>query len=500
MAGNYVNLPIENSTGTGITGLTGDVTATGPGSATASLTATSNSTLTTLSGLSLPTSQLSGVLSPTKGGAAPVTKMLYVDGGRTDSYTADGSMARPFKTISTAITQIITNADNSTHPYNILVYPFSYSETLSFNSSTLYNITISALISGVYPFQGTSVTGITSTSNNTQLANLIFNNITVNGAVNLTGDTNGTNFASTQVLFSACQFNNGGSTFVLNNINNVNFYSCQIQGSGSVATFTNVAFAYMEGPEGFIGGTTLHLVQNNAGNQPSQAEGNYFLMSSSKFYGTMTVDAGSELDSLLSYFGSTSAVTNNGTIHSWGTNWAGTTALTLNNGSTYRNRGDIVWTPHVVNSGATIQNQDYAYMLGGVFGTTAVPATNAAVVTKDGHLKSTQTTAPTTTTNANAGSGASSSVSHATDNAGSLSLTTGTSTWASGVQTTVNFNLAYNAAPIVTLTPSDSAAATESVSRGVYVTSTVNGFSVNFANADTTQTTYTWNYSVVETQ
>lgn len=43
-----------------ITSLTGDVTATGPGAAAASLVATSNSTLTTLSALSLPTTQLSG--------------------------------------------------------------------------------------------------------------------------------------------------------------------------------------------------------------------------------------------------------------------------------------------------------------------------------------------------------------------------------------------------------------------------------------------------------
>lgn len=46
-----------------ITALTGDVTATGPGSAVASLVAISNSTLTTLSALSLPTSQLTGLSS-----------------------------------------------------------------------------------------------------------------------------------------------------------------------------------------------------------------------------------------------------------------------------------------------------------------------------------------------------------------------------------------------------------------------------------------------------
>jgi hypothetical protein len=51
--------------GSYITALTGDVTASGPGSAAATLTATTNSTITTLSALSLPTSQLSGDISLT---------------------------------------------------------------------------------------------------------------------------------------------------------------------------------------------------------------------------------------------------------------------------------------------------------------------------------------------------------------------------------------------------------------------------------------------------
>ena len=53
------------SSGSYITALTGDVTASGPGSAVATLTATTNATITTLSALSLPTSQLSGTISLT---------------------------------------------------------------------------------------------------------------------------------------------------------------------------------------------------------------------------------------------------------------------------------------------------------------------------------------------------------------------------------------------------------------------------------------------------
>lgn len=440
-----------------------------------------------------------GILPPSFGGAPPTTRTLYVDGGRTDTYTADGSEARPFKTIGASITQIITNADNSTHAYTVLVFPFGYSETLSFNSSTLYNLTFAAISGGAAVGQNTTVTGLTSTSNNTQLATLVFNGIAFNGNVNLTGDVTGTNFASSQVLFNNCQFNNSGGTIVLNNINNVNFYNCQIQGSSSVSTFTNVAFGYLEGPEGFIGGTTLHLVDNPGGNVPSQYSGNYFLMSETKNYATVTIDAGSELDSLLSYFGPGSAVTNNGTIHSWQTGWNGT--LTANNGSTTRVQGDVFLNAPTINAGATFTNIGLVNALSATLGDTAVAATNATVVFKNGHLKSTQTTAPTTTTNANAGTGASSSVAHATDSAGVLNLTLGSvGTTASGAQVTVNFNKAYNVAPVVTLFPTNAVTAQNSAAFGVYVTSTTSGFTVNFAVAGTATDVLQWNYQAIETQ
>lgn len=53
---------LNNTDASAITGLIGDVTATGPGSVTATLTATSNATLVTLSSLALPAPQLTGIL------------------------------------------------------------------------------------------------------------------------------------------------------------------------------------------------------------------------------------------------------------------------------------------------------------------------------------------------------------------------------------------------------------------------------------------------------
>jgi hypothetical protein len=368
----------KQSAGNYITALTGgDVSATGPGSVAATVNSVGGSsaaninTAVTLVNSSNAANEVFASPNGSSGIASfrslvnpdipslPVNQIFQVDGSRIDSYTADGSLQRPFKTIGAAISQIITNADNASKPYNIFVAPGVYGETLTFNNALLYNVTISATAATGTAIQNTSVNGITSTSNNTHLANLIFNGITINGNVNLTGDVNNTNFGSTQVLFSSCMFNNGGGTITFNNVNNINIYNGQLQGTGSVATFTNLAFGYVAGLEGIKGSVTLHLIDNPGGNVPSQYSGNYLLFSETKFNGTVTIDAGSELDSVFSYFGSLSLITNNGTIHSWSTGWDGTTGITLNNGSTSRFRGDTFFVKPILSGSPTVLYQNY---------------------------------------------------------------------------------------------------------------------------------------------
>jgi hypothetical protein len=131
----------------------------------------------------------------------------------------------------------------------------------------------------------------------------------------------------------------------------------------------------------------------------------------------------------------------------------------------------------------------------------ATNGTNTVLVFKDGHIKSTQTTAPTTTTNANAGTGATSSVANATDTAGIVNLTLGSvGTLASGVQVTVNFNKAYGVAPITVITPTNATTATNIAAFGVFVTATTAGFSINFGTAGIATDVLQWNYHVIETQ
>jgi hypothetical protein len=81
-----------------------------------------------------------GGVSGTPSSPGPGSKSLVVDGARTDSYTADGSPAFPFKTIMAAVNKIIANGDNATHPYIVIVNPWIYVETLDFSNTQIHTI------------------------------------------------------------------------------------------------------------------------------------------------------------------------------------------------------------------------------------------------------------------------------------------------------------------------------------------------------------------------
>ncbi len=130
----------------------------------------------------------------------------------------------------------------------------------------------------------------------------------------------------------------------------------------------------------------------------------------------------------------------------------------------------------------------------------AIAASNAAIVFKNGHLKSTITTAPTAAPNVNAGTGATCTVSNATDSAGKINLTTTAVSPVPGAQCAVTFNAAYGVAPVCVFSPGNDNAALLAVSSGVYVTTGTTALTVNFAVADVTGDAYIFAYHCVETQ
>lgn len=118
----------------------------------------------------------------------------------------------------------------------------------------------------------------------------------------------------------------------------------------------------------------------------------------------------------------------------------------------------------------------------------------------NGHLKTKQVAATTAVVNANAGTGASCSVSHATDVAGLVALTTTGVASSSGTVCAVTFASVYAVAPICLVTPTSSNAIVDAVIQGVYFTTSTSVLNVVFTNTDAIGRTYNWSYHCIETQ
>ncbi|MHB8362477.1 MAG: hypothetical protein ACYDBX_02555 [Patescibacteria group bacterium] len=115
-----------------------------------------------------------------------------------------------------------------------------------------------------------------------------------------------------------------------------------------------------------------------------------------------------------------------------------------------------------------------------------------------GHIISTGIT-PTLVINSNAGIGAQASLNTgSTDTTGVLNLTTGTSSLKAGTQITVNFKTPYTSTPKVLITPTNPFKQISMDMQGVYVTESKTGFTINFANHNTTSEAYSWNYFVIQ--
>ncbi len=144
--------------------------------------------------------------------------------------------------------------------------------------------------------------------------------------------------------------------------------------------------------------------------------------------------------------------------------------------------GNLIFGTGIDGTGTTISSGNIG------IGTT-LPATNAKLAFKNGHLQSQQTTAPIIT----ASPYVTYSLTNATDVAGKISITT---TVAVGT-VTITFNKTYTTAPIVVITPTNLIAATE-IAR-VYVTSSTTNFILNFSPAPSAAA-HTYSYHVIETQ
>jgi hypothetical protein len=335
----------KQATGNYLTALTSDVSASGPGSASATVNSIGGSTAanvhaaelaanaatSTATASTIAKRNISGQIPYDSLGSLPVTQIWNVDGTRTDTYTADGSIARPYKTIMAAVNAIIANGLNAAnHPdvINILT-PITYVENVTFNNAALFNIILNGNGATIAASSGID---IDSSATNTQLSNLIIKDLTMN-TLNLVGDVNGTNFLSSQAqlvsLFVATSVtiqNEAGPVVVSGNWE---FNTTTLQNLGTAMTVDDGA--------GAVGAFTL--THNNAANKPNGlgASGTSCTFEHAVAAGNVTVSAGATLQfragARVGTSGSTCSIS--GTLIDYGAVYR--CNMTINSGG--------VWTP-----------------------------------------------------------------------------------------------------------------------------------------------------------
>ena len=118
-------------------------------------------------------------------------------------------------------------------------------------------------------------------------------------------------------------------------------------------------------------------------------------------------------------------------------------------------------------------------------------ATITGTLTVNGHIVTTNASGSTTAAvQTNAGTGSTCTVT-GDDTDGTITLVTGTASWASGAQCIISFGSSFTAAPNTVMSPTGS---TNVSSVAPTVIPSTGSFTVNFINADTASHTYTWDY------
>lgn len=319
----------------------------------------------------------------------PVTKVLYVDGGRTDSYTADGSLLKPFKTIMAAVNQIITNGDNSASvPYLIdIVGPGTYVENVDLSNAAIVNLGMEGHREVI--IAPTSGDALASTSNNTGFATCYIQDIqfqlsaSSGNALNFQCPTNGGGMGSSTLAFKNCFFAaNGGGTsksMLLNNIVNIEFRECSFAGSTQL---TNVNLASVISNSGLSSSATptTTLITNNGLPVPSGFVSTLLQAVHTQWAGNISIDAGSTFaDQFCKDVARGGTITVNGSYLSEGSVVRGN--ITVNSGGNYTPRGTagLFSGTLTINGGGSLTPTG-TMVFGGIILGTAAPTAQAGQV------------------------------------------------------------------------------------------------------------------------
>lgn len=162
--------------------------------------------------------------------------LLHIDRRRLDTYVEDGSTDRPFKTIASAIAKAVANGDGDSTPYTFMIAEGTYAENIVLESTGLFDVSIVGL--GRVAINPSSGNGLSSTTGNSDLKNLVIRNVEFADPIVITGDNTTDQFTNVTFYNVAC------AALTATCMNSLNFRGGYVSGN---VTLTNVAWFYWDG-------------------------------------------------------------------------------------------------------------------------------------------------------------------------------------------------------------------------------------------------------------
>jgi hypothetical protein len=286
------------------------------------------------------------------GTEASISNVIFVDKHRQDAYTPNGSITRPYKTISSAVAAV-PSANSLSNPYTIEIAPGEYDENVVLNNDNLKNVIIRGL--GTVYINPSSGNAWECSSNNNGFQRLVVENLVFDKPFYMNGEQDAGNTFSDSCVFVHCLFND---TVTVKNV-----HEFALSHSGVMANYNleNVFYAMIRNGDG-IGGFDAVLTWIGGNPKPSGVTEGNLVVEDTLALANFTVGAGFNLQAGEgTRLGSpTSTLDINGTVKCYASYlWAGT--VTVNNGGslavygTFFNRAALT-----VNAGGSFLNGNMA--------------------------------------------------------------------------------------------------------------------------------------------
>jgi hypothetical protein len=286
--------------------------------------------------------------------ASPTT--MYVDFSRTDSYTQDGTIARPFKTIMGAVNKIIALGDNSlVKPYLIRgLSGGGTTENVVLEDPKLVSLMIEfpeRVFAYVFPAAGKA---LRSSATNTNLRSLFVTGLDFIGDVDLICTLDGNTFLDNNCNFTRCEFR--GSTYTYKGGLIHNAYLCHFDLNILIENCDNFAITGGDGQNPF---DSMTIITNLANPKPAIFGGSTFVtMEHCVGPGNVALDALSNLrmrEAVRAGVAGATTMTINGTFRAYNASLFG--AIVVNNGGFFFNYGSVyLFSALTVNAGGTLDN------------------------------------------------------------------------------------------------------------------------------------------------